>query len=371
MRLFRSFHPTLLLVVTSMGLSAPLTLAQSGGDLGPKDQFLENLRTGDPTSADNKAFDQRIDTEIQRLEAAASGTELVARQGALDFVSRFMDQYNNANNTASFKEKLAERASLRIIEQFNRGAELNPVAARAMADVLSRLGSVSARDALLLGLKSTDQVVRYLCAKGLALIIDGVSADARLTQVTLDAIVEAAAKETNAVVAAAMYEALRYGNDHTSKVLAAILKVLDGRLEFMRASLQSVDAAETSVIHFISQFNGLSTEDKVAIIGRLAVLLRLSVEAYEDASSQGNEAEARLDVLEQMIVLLEELIESIVNPSGKSPDIRSEMSKMSKKDSNERAVVAAMKIELLLWIGTEQSEGLLNKDPWKVPVDAP
>ena len=72
-----------------------------------------------------------------------------------------------------------------------------------------------------------------------------------------------------------------------------------------------------------------------------------------------------------MIVLLEEWIESIVNPSGKTPDIRSEMAKMNKKDKNERAVVVAMKIALLLWIGTDQTAGELNKGPWNVPAGAP
>ncbi len=371
MRLFRSFHPTVLLVVISMGLSAPMAFAQAGADLGPKDEFLENLRTGDPTTADNKSFDERIDTEINRLNAVAGGAELVARQAAMDFVSRFMAQYNNPNNTVAFKEKFAERTSMKIEEQFNRGADLHPVAARAMAQVLSQLGSVSAREALLLGLNSSDQVVRYLCAKGLAKIIDGVSADARLTDVTLNAIADIAAKETNAVVAAALYEAMQYGSDHAAKVLAAILKVLDGRLEIMRASLQSVDGAETPIIQFLMQLDGLSSDDKAAIIGRFAVLLRLSVEAYDDASSQGDEAESRLDALDQLIALLEDFIETTVKPSGKAPDIRSEMAKLSKKDENEKTVVAAMKIELLLWIGTPQTGGELNKAPWNVPAGAP
>jgi hypothetical protein len=366
MRLFRSFYSTVCLVVISTGLSAPVVWAQA--DFGPKDEFLENLRTGEPTTADDKSFDERITSEIERLNLAVSGTDLVVRQGSLEFVSRFMAQFNNTNNTLSFNEKLAERASLKFIEQFNRGADLNPVAARAMANVLSQLRSVSAREALLLGLKSTDQAVRYLCAKGLARIIDGVSADARLTQVTLDAIAEAAAKETNAVVAAAMYEALQYGSDHTPKVLIAILTVFDGRLGLMRTSLQNVDAAEIPAIQFISQLSGLSNDDKVAIVGRLAVLLRLSVEAYEDADSQGAEAELRRDSLEQMIVILEELIESVVNPSGKKPDIRGQLAKQEK---GSPSVVPAMKIELLLWIGTAQDEGLLNKEPWKVPVGAP
>ncbi|HNO78211.1 MAG TPA: hypothetical protein PKN33_09140 [Phycisphaerae bacterium] len=371
MRLFRSFHPTVLLVLISMGFSAPMAFAQAGADLGPKDEFLENLRTGDPTTADNKSFDERIATEITRLIAAADGADLVARQAARDFVSRFMNQFKNENNSVAFKEKLAERVGLKMVEQFNRGAELPPIAARAMAEVLSQLGSVSGRDALLEGLKSSDQVVRYLCAKGLALIIDGVSADARLTEVTLNAIAEAAAKETNAVVAAAMYEAMQYGNDHTAKVLVAVLKVLDGRLELMRASLQSVDAAETPLVQYLLQLNGLGNDDKVAIVGRLAVLLRLSVEAYEDANSQGNEAEPRIDALDQLIALIEDFIETTVKPSGKSPDIRSEMAKLSKKDQNEAAVIAAMKIELLLWIGTPQTPGELNKAPWNVPAGAP
>ncbi len=368
MRLSSTLYSSVLLAVLSMGFIAPDVWAQANSGFDPKDEFLENIRTGEPTTADDKSFDERIDTEINRLNAAGNGTDLVARDGARVFVSRFMEQYDNSNNTISFKLKLAERAGLKFVEQFNRGADLNPIAVRAMATVLSKMASVSARDALLLGLQSTDQVVRYLCAKGLAAIIDGISADARLTQVTLDAIAEAANKESNHVVAAAMYEAIRYDNDHTPKVLAALLIILDGRLEQMRTSLQAVDAAEITAIQFISELNGLSNDDKVAIVGRLAVLLRLSVEAYEDAESQGSEAESRRDSLEQMIVLLEELIEAMVSPGGKKPDIRGEMSKHEK---GSPSVVPAMKIELLLWIGTEQTEGTLNKAPWSVPVGAP
>lgn len=356
------------MVLILVCLSAPRVLAQANPDMGPQDEFLKNLRTGQPTTADDKSFDERIDTEINALNNAAGGTELVARQGALNFVSRFMAQYDHPDNTVSFKQKLAERFSLKIIEQFNRGAELKPVAARAMSTVLSRLGSVSARDALVLGLKSTDQVVRYLCATGLARIVDGISADARLTDITLSAVAEAIAVETNEVVAAAMYKALFFGSDHTEKVLASIIAALDGRLGLMRASVQSVDAAEIPLIEFLSRLNGLSNNDQVPIVGRLAVLLRLSVEAFEDLDAKGFEAEARRDAIEQMIVLLEELIDSIVNPSGKKPDIRSEM---AKRESGSPSVVPAMKIELLLWIGTEQTEGVLNKSPWDVPVGAP
>lgn len=362
MRFDRVLHLTILFAV----FSAVPVFAQDGPDLSPDDEFLENVRESDPASADNKSFDERISTEIKRLNESAGGTNLVAQHAVLNFVQRFSRQYNNEKNSAGFKDKLAERTSLLIVEQYKRGAELKSLPARAMADVLSRFGSVSAREALLLGLKSTDQVVRYRSAKGLDAIIDGVGADARLTEVTVNAIADAAATETNAVVAGAMYGAMRYGSAHTGKVLPALLKALDGRLAQMRKSSQSVDGAERIVIQYLSGLSGLSSDDKVAIVGRVAPLLRLMVEAYGDESApSSSESESKRDSLEQAIVLAEELVQSLVNPSGKSPGIRSKLAKRGDSTAID------MKIELLLWIGTEQDPGFLNGSPWNVPAGAP
>ncbi|NOX59933.1 MAG: hypothetical protein GXP29_13900 [Planctomycetes bacterium] len=362
MRFLRLFHPHLIvLFVAFCGLPV---WAQSGADLSPGDEFLKNVREGEPAAADDKSFDERISTELKRLNDGAGGADVVARQTAAVFVKRFRDQYNNPKNSDGFKDKLAERASLKFLEQFNRGAELEAAAARAMAAVLSQFGSVFARDALLAGLNSSDQVVRYRSARGMENIIDGVSADARLTEVSLNAIAKVTAKETNPVVAQAMYEAMQYGKEHTDKVLAALMIALDGRLAEMRKSIKSVDAAESTTLKFLSGINGLSGDDKVEIVKRVGPLLRLLVEAYSELP-QNTESEPRRDALEQAIVLAEELLESFVSPKGKAPSIRSKMAK------GGDSVAIDMQIELLLWIGNEQDAGILNSGPWNVPAGAP
>ena len=348
------------LVVTVLIFTA-VAVGQERGDssASPEDQAMDTLRTRAPTSLDDPVIDNWITAELAKLTEAASDP-LEGPEAATRLVDRCQRQYRNEKNSSEFKKRLAERMATRFQAEFDKGENLKPVAARALAETLYNLNTVSVQEGLLAGLSFPDQVVRYLAAKSLASIKTDITADDRLTAVIFETIARRCRHEINGVVASAVYQALSY-QDHPAESVAAILNVLDGRLDWLRNSQAELDRAELSAVGFLQSLTLTGESDKANVVRRLAVLLRIHVQRFgqEDLSDREKAAIA------ETIFEAESLLEKLVAPSGRAPNIRDKMQR------DEPGAALNMEIELNQWIGTEQTEGLLRGLPWDVPRGAP
>jgi len=332
---------------------------RSDSSASPEDQALDTLRTREPASMDDPVFDNWIDAELIKLNAAVADP-LEGPEAANRFANRCRREYNNDKNSVGFKRRLAERLAARCQTEFDKGADLAPVAARALARALAGLNSVSARDGLLAGLSFPDQVVRYLSANALASIKTDIAADDRLTEAALEDIARRCRDEVNGVVAGAVYRALAY-EDHPAQSVAAIVDVLEGRVDQLRSTQLELGHAELPAIRFLQSVNIGGEANKVKVVGPLAVLLRIHVQRF----GQKNVSDREQAAIAETIFETESLIEKLVAPPGRAPNIRDKMQK------NDPGAALNMEIELNQWIGTEQTEGLLNGSPWNVSRGAP
>ena len=72
----------------------------------------------------------------------------------------------------------------------------------------------------------------------------------------------------------------------------------------------------------------------------------------------------RVRLLELRVFAAESLLESLVSPSANAAGHVSD-------SMQQGGGGASLRLELIKWIGSAQSPGLLNRSPWNVPREAP
>jgi hypothetical protein len=308
---------------------------------------------------DDRIIDAWIAEELAALSAAPDDP-----QAARDFRARFHAQMTNPANTPEFTTRLVERTAAAFKGPLAACGDLSASAAWAMAWVLTDSDSVAALDALSAGLRCRDRVdVRYVCAKGFAKLRPKISVDRVLTERTIGELTRAGEAEANGVVAGAIYEALYYNDpDHRQQGFDAMLDVLAARLKKRRTPVPICDGGELKLLEFLRESLPRAQSFRERLVPELAVMLRLDVERF----AQDDVPEDEQMRLAESIDACEALLVSVVSPpAGSEPGVREAMRKSGEEQKLE------MKLELNRWIGTEQTPGILNGAPWKVPVGAP
>jgi hypothetical protein len=345
-------------------LAADVTGQEPPGDeAGPgltAASALDELRGRVPAGADDdRIIDAWISEELAALSAAADDP-----QAARDFRARFQSQITNAANTPEFTTRLVERTAEAFKGPLAACGDLSASAAWAMAWVLTDSDSVAALDGLSAGLGCSDRVdVRYVCAKGFARLRPKIGVDRVLTERTISELTKTGQAEANGVVAGAIYEALHYTDpDHRQQGLNAMLDVLEARLKKRRTPVPICDGGELKLLEFLRESPPTAQSVRERLVPQLAVMLRLDVERF----AQDGVPEDEQVRLAESIDACEALLVSIVSPPAASePSVREAMRKSGEEQKLE------MKLALNEWIGTEQTPGILNATPWKVPVGAP
>jgi hypothetical protein len=228
-----------------------------------------------------------------------------------------------------------------------------------MAEVLSAFDVIQARDALISGLKSDDATVRYLSAKALLGLQNKITADARLARETIAALAQAGAGEKSGVAAGAMYEAASYA-DYKSESVDALVQMLNGRVDILRQGAVRLDRGELPGLRALSDMESEIGNRANALAGSLGALLRIHVEHYKPGELDLYEQAA----IEETILETESLLKKIVRGSN-LPDVAEKMQR------GGDAAPIDMQIELNRWIGTDETDGVLNAAPYNVPKGAP
>jgi len=338
-----------------------VAVACAQGTSSPEDEAMNTLRVGIPREQDNVIVDNWLNKQLRDMRAKIS-TPILIPEAVREFRTRIDAQYNNPENTAEFKQKIAERIGAVFAAEFTRGTDLSERAAWAMARVVLSLENAATLDAALAGLKSKDQVVRFLSAQALVKLQPAISADQQKVSQVLAALAEAGTQELNGVALANMYAAAAFEN-HVPAAVPVILQIFDARLERRREAVGEIDRAEVPAITYLDaaeQAGRLDSAMRTQVVQRLAPLLRILTERYAVARISESEKAA----IAETILVTENLLKKITKPE-KAPDISREMQTAGADPAIN------MQIELIQWIGSPEVPGVLSKDPWNVPVGAP
>lgn len=318
---------------------------------------LDVMRNQPLTDQDNQLIDACISAEVAAMDKAINRPN-PDMTSAASFRQRMNAELSNTENTPDFKKRFVERAAALFGPQF-AASETNPASARAMAEVLGAFDVIQTRDALISGIASPDATVRYLSAKALLELQNEITSDARLARETITALAKSGAAEKSGVAAGVMYAAVNYG-DYKSESVDALVQMLAGRVDTLRQGGVRLDRGELPALRALSDLDSEIGNRAAALAGSLATLLRIHVEHYKPDELDMYEQAA----VEETILETENLLKKIVRGSS-LPDVAGKMQK------GGDAAPIDMQIELNRWIGTAQSEGVLNAAPYSVPIGAP
>lgn len=316
----------------------------------PLDQVRELMALGD---ADLQVIDDWIAARIDGLKQSVGGDSVTA--GAA-FREAFAGQQLNAANSPEFSRQFAARAGVAFAREFGQAEPQPQAVVWPMARVLFELDSFETRQALSLGLAHPVQAVRYLCAKTYASLRSQISTDLNLARGTITVLRDVAVEEPNDIVLGALYEAMGY-SEHAPEAAGAMAEVFAARVgKRQTGQIAVADRAELRAWEFLKQFRNRIPEPQGApLVRQLAAHLTLDVNAYPTAQGQ-----QRLTI-EERIEVGEDLLEGVVG-RGAGGNVRKAMK------AGGAAVDLDMKLELIEWVGAEGQEGVLNKNPWNVPV---
>lgn len=322
---------------------------------------MDVLRVGTPSDRDNPIVDDWITKELDKLREMIKQPVLV-HEGVTGFSDRFKKQYNHADNSPKFKAKLAERAGEVFAKLFAGGAG-DPIVLRSAATVLQDMKDVNTEPALLAGVQSNNQAVRYLCAGSIIQLHDAIASDAKQATAALDAIGKAGAVEVNGVAMRRLYQAAGMENQVATAV-PVMVEMMDARLAKMRANPRDLDRAEIAAVEYFAKADSggkLDAPLRTEVVQRLAPLLRIHTTRFAESDLSDDERAAVMAT----IANVEDLLKRITKPT-KAPDVSGVM---QKGEGNDAAL--NMEIELLQWIGSKDTPGVLNSAPWNVPTGAP
>lgn len=282
------------------------------------------------------------------------------------------DASGQPDNSSEFRRELAVQTASVAAAEFAK-PDLDPTVARVLAQALVDMNRVDTHPGLIAGLRSTNAVVRLLCAIGLAARKTAIAADAEKFSDTISALREVGAVETQPVVLARIYHALAY-RANVGSVFDSYIELFDRRLEHRRGPAVKADGAEIQAYDFFRTAGvvaELNTGQKARLAQRLAVFLRLDAQHYNDPGLTPPQDHAVVDVgfeerdkIERMLVAVEAILVDLAGGTNAIADA------LKAGGHSQREAILTL---VGGWVGNSETgtTGTLNAGPWNVPVGAP
>jgi len=275
-----------------------------------------------------------------------------------ELTSEILQPWRAQDTSPAFRQAFAATL-VATVSKFLQDSK--PDHARAMVRMLAQAASPDALDTCLKALGHADAAVRYWAAAAVAAL------HGKLTpsdvQKAVGALRDAGRKEPEPLVVRQIYRAMGF-NMRTEQATTAVLAVVDARLKRYESAPARWSDAELEAIRVLDELQrNLPERIKVQIVQTLAKVLRAAWARYATGPQ-----EPEASNLERIIEDAEGLLKRIVRgagPATRLPDVAGAM----KNEPKERKI-DAMKLALNEWIGTDRSEGVLNRAPWNVPRQA-
>ncbi len=321
--------------------------------------------------SDQRQIKNWIDIQANRLDGA---TNIGRADGFNDkafrtFRAAMQGQFKNSQNTPAFVTAFAEQTTIVAVERFKK-TDASSSVLRGLARSLVDHDRVESVPGLLAGLQVSDESTRYLCVRGLSALRTTIEQDTELFGKITQALAAAGQKEKNGFIVGRIYEAINYPSQ-LAVVFPIYLQILDARLASRKAGTNA-DIAETFAFEFFRKTcSRLDNTQKVALAKRLAVILRLDAQRYNDPTlappndhTAPDRSYIERDALERRLDGCETVLEIIVG-NGKGGSIRKTLAKTG------YAGRADVLQEAQKWYGEGTVAGVLNAAPWNVPTGAP
>lgn len=326
-----------------------------------EDQTIDTIRTlpqiGD---GDRRRIQEWVDVQIDKVSGAPKEARQVA---AGTFRSSLKAQFDNAADTPAFRSALRAQLAQSTVSRaadpkFDRWVGFAMV--RTMVD----FNGVETVPGFVAGLKSPEEVIRYLSADGLAGLNASLPGDKEKFDQAIAALRAAGENETSLVVLSRTYAALAHPAQIPA-VFDAYMAIFDKRVVGRRAAAGAGAGGEVEAYEFFRNpavLAALSPEQKSKLAAALAVFLRADAERYDTPNLAFDE----LDRLERALDGAESIAAELAG-AGKGGKIRDEIGGGG-HDGN-----ANVRAEAYKWVGNPvtKDKGALNEAPFNVPVGAP
>ena len=339
-----------------LGGSPGVSLAQPATS---EDDVLDAMRASASISAnDQDRIARWIERRLTNLTQAARQDADAAFKA---FRNRMNTQFSNTANSGEFTRQFAAQAA-RVAQGRFAEADLNVTVGRALARVMTDMGSVETLPGLVACLKSRDDSAQFLCLRAMAAQKERLANDRDRFSQLLTALRDAGLAESSPVVLGRVYTVLAQPN-HVEVAFDTFLELFDKRLSQRRGPAVAVDGAEIEAYEFFRSTGvvaALNNEQKTKLVARVAVFLRLDAERYQSPDLVYEEQTST----EHLLWAGEEILAAAVGQQG---GIRRELE--AGGHQNREGVLE----EAYAWVGNAEGDvnGLLNQAPWNVPVGAP
>ncbi len=294
-------------------------------------------------------------------ELAAAKAD-VQNQASATFRQTISSQATNPGNGQAFRSQFASETAKVAATHF-ADASAAPIVVVSLARALLDMNAIESVPGLMAGLACKVDAARYLSARAIILQQRAIAADSAQFPLVIQALQIAGAAETSPIVSSRIYRALAFSGQATA-VLDAYLAIFDTRLGKRRTS-NTNDGAETEALLYFSDpatLGSLNQVQKTQLVARVAILLRLDADRYNNALLEFVE----IDNLERSLVEAETILNGATKVTN-GGDITNLL------NSQGRTAKDLIPAEAAKWVGdaTATSQGALNATPWSVPVGAP
>lgn len=352
----RRWSPLWVLALTVV--TATATRAQQPS---AEDQAIDTMRTlpqiGD---GDKRRIQEWVDLQLQKVVAAPKEKR---QEASGVFRKSLKDQFDNPNDTPAFRSALRAQLAQSATTRFG-DAKLDRWVGFALARTMVDSNAIENVPGFVAGLKSSEEMIRYLSADGLAGLIASLPGDKEKFDQSVAALKSAGEAESSMVVLGRIYAALAYPAQIPT-VFDAYMAILDKRAAARRVAVGLGAGAEFEAFEFFRNtavLTALSPDQKNKLAGTLAVLLRADAERYDSANLPFEEQ----DRIERALDGAETIAAELAG-AGKGGKIREELG------GGGTAARANVRAEAYKWVGnpSNKEKGALNDAPFNVPVGAP
>jgi hypothetical protein len=333
--------------------------------LGQKEPDWAQIRgLAQLTATDKKDVNTWVSAQMQQTlsETAAPA----ARSAGKAFFTKVAGSYKAANASNAFKDTVSKSVIDAFLAQYKPPEKVDESSPHPHGRIyilmtLVTFKTVDALECYQKALTDPSSGVRERGASGLLLIRPNLSA--AQWQATLTLVKDAALKESNAVVLSRLYGFLSVNQNQQAEVaLPVVLDILEARLKRFEEQWVVPCLADGEAAAWLGGRYGAINDQAVKkrILQAVARLLADSVHVYAKQTLTPSEKRS----LETAILATETQLRAMVN-SNDAPSVSTIMIKNAKEPNKHDDMLA----ELVKWIGSADSEGLLNAAPFSFPVE--
>ena len=345
------------------GLGQAVALAQEP----PAEPNWSVIRRSPFAALDRGTAQRWLEATIRQLWAVQD-VRAAQNQGKA-FYEKLLEHYRAGDATDAFREGMAEILTSVFTDLYTpdpaNSQPPRPLSISYVLMVLRDFAQPAALPAFQEALEDPTPGPRFVAAEGLA-AIQGNLTDPQWTAL-IPSLQQAASRESNGVALDRMYRVLLSGaTGARAEVIAeALTAILDARLEAFAEDTIAPQEADGLAIEWLGERVVRDNNDalRLEMVGRAGGLLVHGVELF----IRREPAPQHRQQIEELIITAERQLEALVRsvqPDAELPPIMVRAAMLEGGAQRDER----MKSALARWVGTPDTPGTLNNEPFDLPV---